>query len=128
MQFEHFLKIHSQSKMVMIYKMYNNFFLFHLQSQCLYKKQPGKHHTGRRNHQIKANCVALSWADHYFPSGMKKATLAKSDFTGQDILTGTAFPSSLLQPVLDSCNSRPSLSLFCQSPLPETNPQFHFGA
>lgn len=97
MQFEHFLKIHSQSKMVMIYKMYNNFFLFHLQSQCLYKKQPGKHHTGRRNHQIKANCVALSWADHYFPSGMKKATVAKSDFTGQDILTGHCFsqqPSS----------------------------------
>lgn len=41
---------------------------------------------------------------------------------------GTAFPGSLVQPVLASCNSRPSFSLFCQSPLPETNPQFHFGA
>ena len=40
----------------------------------------------------------------------------------------TAFPGSLIQPVLASCNSRPSFSLFCQSPLPETNPQFQFAA
>ena len=99
---------------------------------CIYKKKKSleKHPTGRKNHQIKANCVTLFWAGHECPSAVKKASLAQIIFTGQDILQEKAllFQGVLFSQCLPLAIQDPLSPLFCQSPLPETNPQFQFAA
>ena len=85
----------------------------------LKKKKPGKHPTGRKNHQIKANCVTLYWAGHECPCAVKKASLAQIIFTGQDILQEKAL---LFQAVLSS----QCLPLATQDPLSPFSANLHF--
>ena len=83
------------------------------------KNRPGKHPTGRKNHQIKPNCVTLFWADHECPSAVKKAFLAQIIFTDQDILQEKAL---LFQAVLfNQC-----LPLAIQDPLFPFSANPHF--
>lgn len=83
------------------------------------KKSLEKHPTGRKNHQIKANCVTLFWAGHECPSAVKKASLAQTIFTGQDILQEKAL---LFQGVLFS----QCLPLAIQDPLFPFSANPHF--